>query len=658
MKRQNSPTKASTDQKIREILSKAEENKPHDLNLAINNLYKANDILELFGLNLDDKQSIRTTAPHKGVLMVQYLSMRANILYKMQEYQEALNCYDEIATKQNPSYKICKARGDCLRKLGDNNSAVEAYNAALSQITSRKVDDSREAAATYNSRALSRMALNQLDLAEEDLQEALRLDNGNPVYLCNMSRLLTSVGRDKEAMVILQKVKDLADKGASSAVISEENERYIRNTLEKIIELNKLKLAVTTHLKGTPEDAALIKDIGELSKEAAILTKASLNLEKIKEEAEAKGKAQAASEFKARLEEMEAQITALEQKFYAKQAQIDDIHRRMSDIEEQVPDFQKNLEQMKKDLDKKLEDYSKYVGENMKHLPPEQQIKLREYYSGFVSTFSDIYITSVAVANGSFKLTEGITIETIAALASLIPMGGSAISQGIRGVSDFFQDIDFKKRAIKILNLAADTTSLNQITGDVAQKIANLNWQKILNTTEESLIEKDEKLKIILDYFKKIGKGTFHVDKHEMPATKLGHEEANLLIKKWLNDEITGDIHKTFVEILTNQPITTSQVVVETPILINDSTKSSFYPANNAKKQGSKSCYDKCTVFRVTEMIYDKFPLNHPKLLQGFLPIFGGPANALELLMGKDMVDAMGSEPHLLGKVAATNTEF
>ena len=129
------------------------------------------------------------------------------------------------------------------------------------------------------------------------------------------------------------------------------------------------------------------------------------------------------------------------------------------------------------------------------------------------------------------------------------------LSVGITSVSSFYQSTEIKKCARKVKYLAADNTELSQLVGKIAFEIAlnDSKQQQITKVTNESIRKASGEL------FSKISKFckdvTEDVDSYlysslyKSPASRLGHCDANELIKCWIEEKIDPyDVEGDFIE--------------------------------------------------------------------------------------------------------------
>jgi tetratricopeptide (TPR) repeat protein len=111
---------------ILSLISEAESLKSSDIHTATKTLYTAANKLKHLKKE-QDKASVRNATQNKETLEIIYLSKKGNLLYEIEEYNNALDSYKQIQKKIPANSKVYKAIGDCHRKL---HNYTEALNTA------------------------------------------------------------------------------------------------------------------------------------------------------------------------------------------------------------------------------------------------------------------------------------------------------------------------------------------------------------------------------------------------------------------------------------------------------------------------------------------------------------------------------------------------
>jgi tetratricopeptide (TPR) repeat protein len=120
---QKEKTKSEILQLLAEAKSKREQNK---LSLAIDILADAKKIIPSL-TNEEGRNTVFSPTHSSATAEILYLNRYANILYKIENYEEALGCYTELLKKLPSNVKVYKAQGDCLRKMQEYEKSIERY---------------------------------------------------------------------------------------------------------------------------------------------------------------------------------------------------------------------------------------------------------------------------------------------------------------------------------------------------------------------------------------------------------------------------------------------------------------------------------------------------------------------------------------------------
>jgi tetratricopeptide (TPR) repeat protein len=227
--------------KILALLEEAETQKAQNLTQAIKLLEEAKQ--EMTHLkNEVDKMSVRNATQNKGALELLYLSKHGNILYEIEEYQLALASYDKIQKILPSEIKVYKAQGDCYRKMGNYEEALKKYQTALLKWENDDSAVDNDKAAILNSKALVEMNMDDhLAEALKTFQEIIKLSPSNPLYHCNMGKILYAQGKQDQAMKEFSKAHDLIKSGAMGDELNKNNLEYLQNTFSQFLDnVNKI----------------------------------------------------------------------------------------------------------------------------------------------------------------------------------------------------------------------------------------------------------------------------------------------------------------------------------------------------------------------------------------------------------------------------------
>jgi tetratricopeptide (TPR) repeat protein len=245
-------TKELIKKEILELLDNAHAIKDQDIQGAIKKLYVAAS--KIPNIKKDTaKMSIANQTQDAGESELTYLSKKANILYALGEYEDALLNYDLVQNKLPANCKIDKAQGDCYRKMDEYKKASDKYTEALS-----KYDNDRSAPKTIKAGILNSLGLVELNLYEDSskiehldkgysfLKEAIKLSPNNPLYHCNIGNILYSLQKEEEAINSFNKANELIISNKLGDELSAGNLDYIKNTLgaflQDIKEISDIKL--------------------------------------------------------------------------------------------------------------------------------------------------------------------------------------------------------------------------------------------------------------------------------------------------------------------------------------------------------------------------------------------------------------------------------
>jgi tetratricopeptide (TPR) repeat protein len=239
-------------EEIKLLLNNADSLRETNIVEAINILYDAG--FKVDGIKLDDKMSQRIQTEKKGNLEITYLSKKANVLYEIEEYQHALEIYEEIRKKTPSSFSIQRSIADCYRKMGKFDDALAKYEEALKKYENDSSASLIDEAGILNNKGLTCAEKAEENLSIKDLEQGLALvmkaiekNPNNPVYHCNSGKILYSLDKKDLAIEHFNKAKELVQSGKIGDELNSDNISYINNTLSGFIEfvdkLNSVSLS-------------------------------------------------------------------------------------------------------------------------------------------------------------------------------------------------------------------------------------------------------------------------------------------------------------------------------------------------------------------------------------------------------------------------------
>lgn len=123
---------------------------------------------------------------------------KANTLANMGRYREAIDSYRQTFLYEDADATTHYYIGECFQKLGNFQSAIEQYNKAIE--SDQKLADAWFALGSVYEES------DHLDLAITAVENAIRIEPENMVYLHAMANLLAKTGRITEASETYEKV--------------------------------------------------------------------------------------------------------------------------------------------------------------------------------------------------------------------------------------------------------------------------------------------------------------------------------------------------------------------------------------------------------------------------------------------------------------------
>ncbi|WP_341761069.1 tetratricopeptide repeat protein [Candidatus Tisiphia endosymbiont of Thecophora atra] len=262
--------------RVLKLLTQADSEKQQgNIEVATNTLDEAKNLLQdVAGIQKSNRND--TSGDTKEII---YLHKYGNILYGIEEYEQSLKYYKEIAEKQlKPKVNIYKALGDCLRKLTRYDEALEQYDKGLKAYKNDRSASSEDKAAVYNSIGLTYVVEAQNEEALKAFEDAInaRTRNPNPLYYCNKGSVLLSItGRKEEGLNCFNEAVTLVNKGKIEG-LTKQNITYITEILAPYIELENKVKGIQAQIKGSTNNE-LVKELQECKEKLNALEKSFMN---------------------------------------------------------------------------------------------------------------------------------------------------------------------------------------------------------------------------------------------------------------------------------------------------------------------------------------------------------------------------------------------
>jgi len=241
--------------------------------------------------------------------------------------------------------------------------------------------------------------------------------------------------------------------------------------------------------------------------------------------------------------------------------EMEEVKERVVKIDKDIVEIKAEMKDIKAELASKMDDYHKKLDNELSKndISPEDQVKIKDYFVGFIQTFSSIFVTSQVIDSGQVELSVGSNSgDLVSVVASFIPFVGNVVSSGITSIRDFLNSQEMKINARKVKGLAADSTALSQVVGKSAFEIVTnpSKQEKVLGITDESLQEDSSNLfQKVAELCDKIDQGLdvyTYSQFYQSPQSRLGHMDANNLVQLWIQSKIPPyNISARFVEIIT-----------------------------------------------------------------------------------------------------------
>ena len=231
MDKQNTMTRLK--EQVKAKLQDAQEKKKTNTLEAIDLLVQAGKLLPHLPPD-DSKGSERNATLGHGTEEILYLSKRGNILYELEEYQEAGTCYKAIKDMLPNVVLVYKPYGDCFRKQGNYNEAIKEYEQGL-RVYGKDVSPIKaQKAGLLNSKGLAYLGLKEFEQARADFDAAIKINGKNPLYHCNKGHAAYAL-KDKESALNHFKQASELVKSNQLGDLTTHNITYIQKTLQEFI---------------------------------------------------------------------------------------------------------------------------------------------------------------------------------------------------------------------------------------------------------------------------------------------------------------------------------------------------------------------------------------------------------------------------------------
>ena len=443
---------------------------------------------------------------------------------------EAMERYN-VCLRLNPKNKhAILFKGNLLSKQGKYKEALEVYESIES--------NPPECAKSYRM-GNAYMALGNKEKAMQMYGNVDRMNPSNAMGYCYRGQCYYLLSRKEEALKDLKKAKEFLEQKTS---YTPSQIKIMKQTLNSIFETEEAEQRAEIALK-------------QMNKNDTITQKFIQNVKKLQGEKE-KVQQQLFSTMDRKQTSQDAEnlfeMDRIKQEFEKQLVQIRaEMHQVKSEVREvsvKVEKLANNMEEMKKEIANKMDDFDKKLTAelNKQDVPLDDQKKLKGYFVAFVGTFSSTHVTSQVIDSGQGQIDSDNTTATIlSVIASFAPFVGSVLKSGIKSLGDFLQSKEMKTNARKMKNLAPDATKLSQIIGKAAFDILmDKNKQKaLIEVTDKDLREKSGSIFAKISNFcaqlNESIDATLYSSLYKTAAERVGHNDANDLIEKWLAGAIT-----------------------------------------------------------------------------------------------------------------------
>lgn len=481
-------------------------------------LYKYNKVIILFRMKLFDEalaeiNDLIATDPQND----EYLAEKGIILANMEKKEEALEYFDQALIYNNKNSDAITNKANILYNLDRFEEALPWYN--------RCIENNTDHVQSYINKSRTLINLNRYHEAIKTLTIAIEKDpNSIEAYYRRGFVYLFDLNNEKEAVKDLQTARYLYENNMDKNLDQKTKELLIKN-LKLIIDLEKQSnifndFLTNENIKKNPK-LAQVK-----TKFDALQTQKKQMFENMKQENFINDEKSEAFMF-------------LYQKY-------EELNSEITQIKSDVNKINVDLSNIKLDLNNKLNDYKAILEtelEAMELVKIDKQ-KIWEYFLGFMSTFSNIYTTSVIIDSGKIALdTSDIKISIFSSLCSLAPFAGKFLADGIRCIGDFVKKKSFIEKVRKIKSLFTDPSDVTQTVGESLITIIKNEYKKdkILDATPETIkAEVNGLIAKLQNFFSKIAEKinvNLYGQVYKTCYAKFGNLDANSCIEYILQEE-------------------------------------------------------------------------------------------------------------------------
>ncbi len=534
------------------------------------------NIDHLFQVSSTEESSIKTPAieGYNSKILL-YWSKRAKIYYEyLKRYEEAARCYKKCLRCLQRDPLVHKALGDCSRKLQKFEEAHEFYEKALDWAPMSGLS-SDHVASIYHHKGLTFEKQGELGKAQDSYKTAIEKDPNNHLYLSHYGNMLIANNDPKKGLEYLTKAEVLLKTGNSSKVLSKANILYSERILSQIIAIEEQLEMIEKAMEEAPGNKKRQEGFQEAINQKNMVRK--LIRQRTKET----------------LEEIETSpnIDNLIQELYNQNQQL---KKMLQEVIQSVKEQGVEVKEQKSDVHNvhqesffKLTDYEKVVNSLIEAKNDEEKNKLKDYFNAFVGTISSVYITSQLIDSNIVPLNKrtfhGQLLSTV---VSLIPFYGNTASQVISNLDELNEKKKLVKAARKMKQLASSETYLSQkVSKVVCEILQNLPSEKKILSVNNDYFEKNpnglwQKGLAFIEGLGKSVEKSLYGELYAAPAAKLGHEDANFLIKELLDPRKTAEFTITTSMII----ITRHENSVSTSQIPSDPVNNSMQSSKTDKK--------------------------------------------------------------------------
>jgi len=466
-----------------------------------------------------------------------YIAFMGSMLEDNGNVEEARKNY-LLAIEKNPkTFKGNTYLGRLLFKEGKPEEALKHYLVVLPAYPNEPI-------VVYQIGCIYR-ALGREQEAIESFRKARNANIVGAVQFCYRGQCFNVLGEKEKALADFKVAQDKLNTD-NRLFYTPSYIQHIKTVLKSILNVEESAKEVETEIKkadtSNPALTKFVNRIKELQEEKDKLQTKAI-------ETIGQGQTQESqnviSDFDKLKQEYAQQLAAFKEEMTKKIVVLD---TKVQNIENEVTTLKSNLEDLKEEVSNKMSDYEKMLLSELgkRDLPADDIKNLNAYFKAFVETFSSTHVTSQVIDSGQVQLDSDSRAATVLSfVASFAPFIGSGLSTAVKSVGDFLQTKEMKTNARKMKRLASDATKLSQVVGKAAYEILldKEKQQSILKTTDSDLaVVSDNLFKKIFQFCENLEDkldSYLYTELYQSIAERVGHNDANDLIGKWINGEIT-----------------------------------------------------------------------------------------------------------------------